>query len=226
MEENNNNNNFINDTNIVSLGNYCLTSMILKNNNLKEKSYPFDWMVCCIDNICHSITDSFSQFLCKNNYKYINGRTKNIYYYNNTLKLFPIKMLKGYDHQHHNFLNKDNYDYDYISRCVNRFNELDKCNKIIFVMIQPLYLKNVKNNNTKVNELYNILIKKFINAKVILLVFNITTIDNSVYKETKINNNCYIYELKSKMIIGEYGMMWYNKEGIDTFLKIIKSFQT
>ena len=29
----------------ISLGNYCLTSMIFKYNNLKFESYPFDWMV-------------------------------------------------------------------------------------------------------------------------------------------------------------------------------------
>lgn len=104
-------------------------------------------MVSCIDNVCHSITDSFFQFLCKDNYKYINDRTKNSYYYNNTLKLFPIEMQKEYDHQHHNFSIQDHYDY--IRRCVNRFNELEKYNKIIFVMIQPLYLKNCKTNIIK-----------------------------------------------------------------------------
>ena len=212
----------INGVKIVSLGNYCLTSMILKDHNLKNNSYPYDWMVTCINNVSHCIKDNFSEFLNKNNYHYIHNKTKNTFYYDNTLKLFPKKMLAGKDHQHHNFSNQEHYDY--INRCVNRFNELDKFNKIIFVMIQPLYLLNNKENDYDVKSLYNILFNKFSNSKVILLVFNITKKNNLVYKENKINNNCIIYELESKIAKGSHGMMWYDKKGINKFLEIIKSF--
>ena len=30
----------------VSLGNYCITSNLLKDHNLKFESYPFDWLWC------------------------------------------------------------------------------------------------------------------------------------------------------------------------------------
>jgi hypothetical protein len=78
----------INDIEIVSLGNYCLTSMILKENNLKNNSFPFDWMVSCINNINHCISNNFTEFLNLNNYKYLNSKTKNTYYFENTEKLF------------------------------------------------------------------------------------------------------------------------------------------
>jgi uncharacterized protein YcfL len=91
-------------------------------------------------------------------------------------------------------------------------------------MIQPLYINNIKTNKEKVIKLYKTLINKFNKTKVILLIFNITKINNIVYNETKINNNCYIYELKTKISKGKYGMIWYDKQGIDQFLKIIKSF--
>ena len=40
----------------------------------------------------------------------------------------------------------------------------------------------------------------------------------------KINDNSYVYELDSKIVKGEYGMMWYDKKGINKFIDIIKSF--
>lgn len=209
----------INDIEIVSLGNYCLTSMILKENNLKNNSFPFDWMVSCINNINHCISNNFTEFLNLNNYEYLNSKTKNTYYFKNTEKLF--KKLNC-NHQHHNFKNK--LHYEYIERCVYRFNNLNKCKKVIFVMIQPLYINNIKTNKEEVIKLYKTLINKFNKTKVILLIFNITKINNIVYNETKINNNCYIYELKTKISKGKYGMIWYDKQGIDQFLKIIKSF--
>ena len=75
----------------ISLGNYCLTSMIFKYNNLKFESYPFDWMVSKIDNIIHVINDDFKDFLNKNNYTKIKNGTRNNVYFNNTNSLFNFK---------------------------------------------------------------------------------------------------------------------------------------
>lgn len=72
----------------VSLSNYCLTSMILKDNDLKVSSYPFDWMVTCIDNIIHILEDNFSTFLNKEKYTVLNGQTCN----SNICKLFFYKL--------------------------------------------------------------------------------------------------------------------------------------
>jgi hypothetical protein len=77
--------NFTNNKNTayVSLGNYCLTSMLFKENKLKNESYPFDWMVSCIDDIISIFEDDFNQFKNKNNYEIVNNTTKNIKYYSN-----------------------------------------------------------------------------------------------------------------------------------------------
>ena len=102
-----------NDKIFISLGNYCLTSMLLKENKLKYESYPFDWMVSCIDNINDCINNNFNNFLNKKNYINIDNKTKNIKYFSNTNKLFGnLKM----DHQHHNIFNEEenNEKFKYI----------------------------------------------------------------------------------------------------------------
>ena len=168
-----------NDKMIVSLGNYCITSMILKENNLKNTSYPFDWMISTIDNIIHVINDNFNEFLNRKNYLEVDNvlSTKNVFYFENTSSMFKgIKI----DHPHHNLLSNQN-DYNYLKRCVDRFHDLNKYNKIIFVMIQPLYLSPMIDLNKKlIIELYEILKNKF-GDKIKLLIFTINKIDNSIY---------------------------------------------
>jgi hypothetical protein len=50
------------DTVYISLGNYCLTSMLFKENNIKLESYPFDWMISCIENITDVFNDNLQIF--------------------------------------------------------------------------------------------------------------------------------------------------------------------
>ena len=45
-----------------SLGTKCHSSQILKINNLKVCSYPFDWIFSNCDNIIHCIEDNFNIF--------------------------------------------------------------------------------------------------------------------------------------------------------------------
>lgn len=209
--ENNNNDEKI----YISLGNYCLTSMLLKENNLKNVSFPFDWMVSCIDNIIDIFEDNYIEFLNKNNYESFNNQTKNNYYINNTKKLFNNL---DFDHQHHNLLEIN--DYEYLKRCVERINNIDLNKKIIFIMIQPLYLNNILVENNKIIKLYNILLNKYGN-KIKLIIFNITSKNNNIYKEEYLNENLVTIELDTNMIIGNYGMMYFDQNGISKFLKII-----
>jgi len=214
---NNNNNKFF-----ISLGNYCLSSMLLKENNIKHDSYPFDWMVNCIDTVHHCIENNFSHFLNKENYLNIDNKTQNKIYFEETNKLFGN--LKT-DHQHHNLL--DNKDYEYLTRCVERFNNLDKSDKeLVFVMIQPLYLNKTFNqyeeNKIKIKNLFNILKLKFKN-NIKLIIFTIKNEDNQTYKEEIIYKNLKIIELDSKMVKGNYGMMYFDKNGIKKFLEIIQN---
>jgi hypothetical protein len=208
-----------NDSKIyVSLGNYCLTSMIFKYHNIKVESFPFDWMVTKIDNVTNIINDNFKEFLNVYNYTKIQKGTRNNVYYNNTNTLFNFQFDSG-DHQHHDFTNQN--DYNYITRCVKRFNDLINTDKkIILVMIQPLYLSNLHIDDILYNNLYETLLNKF-GDNIKLLIFNITNNDNKIYNERKINDKFFIYELKSKMCLGDFGMMWYDKEGITKFLELV-----
>jgi hypothetical protein len=203
----------------VSLGSYCITSMILQKNKLKKLSYPFDWMVTKIDNITHVINDDFTQFLNIKNYTKTRKGTRNNVYYTNTHTLFTN--IDSGDHQHHDLFKKE--EYNYLIRCVERFNKLLTLNKqLIFIMIQPLYISKLVIEEDAYIKLYNALHNKF-GDRMKLLIFNINKINNDIYHERKINDNLIIYELKSKIYCGEYKMMWYDKEGIDKFLKIITS---
>lgn len=203
----------------ISLGNYCLTSMLLKENNLKYKSFPFDWIVSCIDNIIDIFEDNFIQILNKDNYTIIDNKTKNNYYINNTRKLFNDLDI---DHQHHNLL-KDN-DYEYLKRCIERINNIHNIyESITFIMIQPLYLNNLSVDNNKIIKLYNVLSNKYGN-KIKLCIFNIINKNNNIYKEEYLNENCIVVELNTNMICGNYGMMYFEQNGINKFLEIIQKF--
>lgn len=199
----------------ISLGNYCLTSMLLKENNLKNMSYPFDWMVSCIDNIIDIFEDNYVQFLNKNNYELFDNKTINNYYIHNTKKLFNNLDI---DHQHHNLLELN--DYEYLKRCIERLNNIDINKKIIFIMIQPLYLNNIPVDNNKIIKLYNILFNKFGN-KIKLIIFNIINKNNNIYKEEFLNENLLTVELDTNMVVGNHGMMYFDENGISKFLKII-----
>lgn len=113
------------DTIYCSLGNYCITGWLLKSHNLKFESYPFEWMVTCLDNIIDCIEDDFNSFLDKTNYLQYKNGTINKKYIKSTQYLFGENFIK-YDHQHHNLLTDTHYNY--LQRCINRFNDIKKLN--------------------------------------------------------------------------------------------------
>ena len=88
-------------------------------------------------------------------------------------------------------------------------------------MIQPLYLNNLPTNNDKILKLYNILSNKYGN-KIKLCIFNILNKNNNIYKEEFLNENLIVVELDTNMILGNHGMMYFDQNGIDIFLQIIK----
>ncbi len=55
--------------NVCSLGTLCHTATLLKRNNLKISSYPFDWIFSNINIIIDCIEDDFNSFLDKKYYK-------------------------------------------------------------------------------------------------------------------------------------------------------------
>ena len=109
-----------------SLGGMCHSSQILKRNNLKLCSYPFDWIFSNCDNIIHCIEDNFNIFLDKSYYQDIHRK------WNNNQcghKYYNVNMFNHHDP-------RNEKDYNYYVRCVDRFkNLLQKQQHKLFIMI-------------------------------------------------------------------------------------------
>lgn len=134
---------------VISFGHRCSTANLIKQLNLKEESYPFDWLVSKLNIIEDCIKTNFVHFLDKNNYTLQYKETctmvdnikyhfcyeyayVNTYYenYNNNI----------YSQQYKKFISNNNistthcklacihYDifnnFEYYNRCVYRLNEL------------------------------------------------------------------------------------------------------
>jgi len=52
----------------ISIGTYCSTAYILKVNNLRTESYPFDYIFSSLEIVKHCINDKFNIFLDKKYY--------------------------------------------------------------------------------------------------------------------------------------------------------------
>lgn len=132
-----------------SLGYRCSSAGILKYLNIKQESYPFDWLISRLPIIKDCIETDFQHFLKKENYKQNETQTihynkkdelkkilicnesiiYNTYYqkkFNNDEFYIPAPLklpLDTYAHSlalnHRNILNDD--DYDYFKRCIERF---------------------------------------------------------------------------------------------------------
>jgi hypothetical protein len=110
---------------VCSLGSLCHSSQILKQNNLKKCSYPFDWIFSNYNNIIHCMIDDFKIFLDKSYYISISDKQCGHLYYHKQM------------FNHHNPLNNEN-DYNYYIRCVNRFKQLIQYEEHkLFIMIFP-----------------------------------------------------------------------------------------
>jgi hypothetical protein len=126
--------------NVCSLGTLCHTATLLKRNNLKISSYPFDWIFSNINIIIDCIEDDFNSFLDKKYYKnHTNGRCSHLKYIKDMFR-------------HYNPINEEHYNY-YI-RCVNRFRELLMSEETkLFIIFYPNY------NNKEVNSIKDNLVK-------------------------------------------------------------------
>jgi hypothetical protein len=105
-----------------SLGTLCQSSQLLKKNQLKKESYPFDWIHTSSEMILHCLQDDFTLFLDKSKYVCLTGNRCGHTYYHE--KMF----------NHHNPLT--NEDYAYYVRCVKRFKRLlRRPERKLFVMM-------------------------------------------------------------------------------------------
>jgi hypothetical protein len=146
-----------------SLGPFCHSSNLLQNNNLKKCSYPFDWIFSNCDNVIHCIENDFNIFLDKSYYIEISGNKCGHKYYNDNMWL------------HHDPLNNKN-DYNYYTRCVDRFKQLLKFEKLkLFIMIF-VNMDNIEENQNN----------------------NIINFNNKFSKYTKNYKLLVIYHIKNK----------------------------
>lgn len=189
--------------------------MLLKTNGLKTESHPFDWMVSCLENVVHILKTDFVHFLDKTNYKQLGNGTQNTFYFDKTHKLFPDI---GMDHQHHNMHSES--DYNYIIRCVDRFKKLHRFDEIVFVMVRPLYRGKEDANRDLVIVLFDLLENMF-GPKIKMHVFNITSRNNTCYKEDRVKSGLFIYELATAIVQGPCGMQYFDDEGQKKFVELI-----
>ena len=113
-----------------SLGSLCHSAQLLKINELKKASYPFDWIFSSLPMVEHCIKDDFKTFLDKT--QYIDYTTNSKLKETQCEHRFYGKMLGNQEHNiifnHHNPLSNES-DYAYFERCVNRFRDLVKSNE-------------------------------------------------------------------------------------------------
>tara|TARA_E500000331_G_C16998951_1_gene601177 strand:- start:38 stop:565 length:528 start_codon:yes stop_codon:yes gene_type:complete len=94
---------------VCSLGNDCKPSFFLKAQELKIKSYPFDWCHSNGESIQHCIEDNFRDLLNQNFYKQ-DPKNHRRFVHQKIHIVFP----------HHNPIK----DISYHERCVDRFNKM------------------------------------------------------------------------------------------------------
>ena len=132
---------------VCSLGSLCHSAQILKRNNLKTCSYPFDWIFSNYNIILHCIADDFKIFLDKS------------YYIDRTISQCGHRYYSPYLFNHHNPLVNEN-DYKYFVRCVNRFkNLLQTSDHKLFTMI--FINCNTMNENNSMDERFKNMIVEF-----------------------------------------------------------------
>lgn len=116
---------------IISLGDHCFTSYLLKNYQLKRYSLPFDWIFSSPEMIIHCIENNFSFFLDQSKIQSTinssNEPSSNHSFYE---KHFNIKNMFN-----HSDLTIDT-NYQYIKRSVERFGRLLESNdNKLFILI-------------------------------------------------------------------------------------------
>jgi hypothetical protein len=157
---------------IFSLGFRCTSAAILKKLNLKNESYPFDWLVSRLSVIKQCIEDDFKEFVNMQNYEH---RHTNTYEMADSNKHFvcdeylminkyyqPLELMNAENSykyylamNHHNIC--EPHGNDYYHRCIERFRCLLFSNeKKIYLHIAPL-LPFDKYVNTKTESIDDII---------------------------------------------------------------------
>jgi hypothetical protein len=193
-----------------SLGGMCHSSQILKRNNLKLCSYPFDWIFSNCDNIIHCIEDNFNIFLDKSYYQDIHTK------WNNNQcghKYYNVNMFNHFDP-------RNEKDYNYYVRCVDRFKNLlqkqeHKLFTMIFINIDNVE-KNIINNIIDFNNKFS----KYTYNYTLLVIFHIPNKQQNHHIFTY-NDNIHFLELHT--LSGSGGVEFGNNNDNIYLDNIIKS---
>ncbi len=158
-----------------SLGSLCHSSQLLKNNNLKKCSYPFDWIFSTYNNVIHCIEDNFNIFLDKSYYVSISKTVCGHSYYDKQM------------FNHHNPLINEN-DFNYYVRCVNRFKQLLQCDEHkLFVMIF-VNMDNVEYNQNNDIIKFNNTFSKYTKNYTLLVIYHIKNKEINHHTITHVGN--------------------------------------
>lgn len=128
-----------NNITFISFGFRCSSAGILKKLQLKQESYPFDWLISRLPVIVDCLNNDFSEFLKVDNYLKRHTNTYEMTYSNNGFICDEYILFNKYyqpDHllneentykyclaMNHRDITQDN-DYEYFDRCISRFRAL------------------------------------------------------------------------------------------------------
>ena len=183
----------------ISIGPYCTTAHIIKDNNLRRNAYPFDYIFSSLEMVKHCIKDRFNIFLDKKYYKSSDFIEEPRMYHLFYQKFIDTEILKKHHmvHNlddiannlenreiflHHNLLDDNTY-LSFVRRCKRLLELIDNNSKIVFV-----YYNCYTDNIDDIIDFH----KNFYDNKNIYIV----GIFQNIY-ETKIlyeNVNCKIYQ--------------------------------
>jgi hypothetical protein len=153
---------------VCSLGISCTTGEVLKRNNIKKCSYPFDWLQFNLDHILNCIKDDFKTFLDKTYYECKKPGQSYHKYYNTNHDLNECNIFL-----HHDLLNNIQ-DYEYVNRCVIRFRQLlNNLEHKLFIIAFPFQSLNNVNENKENVKIFNNEFKKYVKNYTLLNIIQI-----------------------------------------------------
>jgi hypothetical protein len=131
----------------ISIGPYCATSDILKEQNVRINSYPFDYLFSSLEIVKHAINNRFNIFLDKE--YYTKGTNENSTRHQFYCKLLDTEILyrhhikhdyaedykvsNGNFFNHHNLIDDEKVYNTFKRRCNRLLKLIDNNEKIVFV---------------------------------------------------------------------------------------------
>lgn len=190
---------------VVSLGTSCFASWICKKAQLKKFSCPFDWIFSDTDMVIDCMNTNFSIFLDANCYcKYLDFQ-------------------KSATHKQYGniFLHQDPRqpdDYDYFTRCVQRFQKLCENDSMNVLFLQAFYNKSHDQIQTIISQAEKLLItlSKHVRSKFNLLIVIHTTDDTRTYFDGFVRENLICKIMHVKEVLRNFKFI--EKENNDIFI--------